>query len=427
MKYSKLSKKIRFFFEGIYKSRLTGAGLWLFISSILAGAFGYVFQISMGRTLTIEEYGEFSAIFAIFAITAAPFGTLTMVIVRRVSEYRTLPTGGIEEISSFYIWTLKRGVIFGVILIFLGVLSAPIFQAYVKSSNIISLYFLYGVLFFTLLLFINNAFIQGLQNFKSLGLSNILLFLFRVAISSLLVWLGFGVHGAIGGVLVAALVTWLITFGAVSSLFTVTKKPQGNHLRLGPTIPVLVANIAFAAMTQSDIIYVNYFYSPHDASMYAAASVLGKAILYLSGGIVLALFPMVAEKHARRESDLTLLQQCMGLVISLSLLGCIFYYIFGEMLIYFLFGTNYTEAGQLLKYYGIAMLPMGIVMILEHYFIAKNRIFFSYLFILIVPLQFLTLMHFHESLITVILLVGISGFLAVLIGLFFLKRITNKV
>ena len=54
--------------------------------------------------------------------------------------------------------------------------------------------------------------------------------------------------------------------------------------KLGSILPVIVANISFAIMTQADMVLVNYHFSSEIAGEYAAASILGKAVLYLRVG-----------------------------------------------------------------------------------------------------------------------------------------------
>jgi O-antigen/teichoic acid export membrane protein len=401
---------------GMFYGKLARAGALLFFGSIAGGILGYVFQVLMGRMLNTQEYGLFSAIMALFAVLVTPLTTLMMVVSRKISEYSAKQDSG--SITHFYYSinirsTLVGGGVLGICLLF-----APQVQSYLKAPSIIPVYLLGALLFLTFLPIINNAFLQGLQSFTWLSASNSLVFLLKIIFSVVLVWLGYGVAGAIGGSILATLAIWIVTYGALYGPLAAGRgKPyQTMHLSFKPALPVFVANVAFAAMTQLDMVLVNYYFSAHEAGLYAAASILGKAVMYLPGGIALALYPMVAENHARNESSVHLLLQSLGLATVLCATGATFYFIFGDWMIQLLYGERYREAVEILRYYGFAILPMTVVMIVEHFLIAKGRVMFAYLFMIIAPLQLLTVYLYHETLLMIVGIMAIFGVLLVCVG-----------
>jgi O-antigen/teichoic acid export membrane protein len=162
---------------------------------------------------------------------------------------------------------------------------------------------------------------------------------------------------------------------------------------------------------------VNHFFPAQDAGLYAAAAVLGKAVLYLPGGIALALFPMVVEQHARRQETRSLFLQALLLVGLVCTAGATFYLVAGRWLVQLLYGAQYAEAGELLRYYGFAILPMTLVMVAEYFLIAKGRILFAYIFVIIAPLQTIAVYLWHDSLVVVIGIMGGFGALLACLGL----------
>ena len=130
----------------------------------------------------------------------------------------------------------------------------------------------------------------------------------------------------------------------------------------------------------------------------------------------MALFPMVAENHARSQGSAHLLLQAVGLTTLLSSAGAVFYLLFGEEIIALLYGEHYLGAGKLLKFYGFAILPMALVLVAEHFLIAKGRVLFAYLFLFIAPLQLIAVHFFHDSMHMVLAVVGVSGLVLALLG-----------
>jgi O-antigen/teichoic acid export membrane protein len=411
---------------GLFFSKLARASLWLFVGGIAGGILGYVYQVLMGRMLSTQEYGLFSAMMALFTVFAAPLGTLMMVISRRVSEYRARQDSG--SVTHFYYSINIRTAVVGALILSVSLFFAPQIQSYLKAPSVIPVCLLVALLFLTFLPIINNAFLQGLQSFAWLSASGSLGVLLKIIFSVALVRLGYGVAGALGGTILASLAICLITYGALyDTLAEGQGKPfQTTHVSFKSALPVLVTNAAFAAMTQLDMVLVNYYFPPHEAGLYAAASILGKAVMYLPGGIAMALFPMVAENHARDESSAHLLFQSVGLTALLCGAGAIFYFLFGEWIIVLLYGESYQGAGDVLKLFGFAIFPMALVMVAVNFYIAEGRVLFAYLFVFVAPLQLTAFYFYHESLQMVVAVMGASGLILALLGYGLLWRAFRK-
>lgn len=407
---------------GVFLSKLARASAWLFAGTVGAGALGYVFQVLMGRMLSTSDYGLFSAVMAVFAIFSAPLGTLMMVISRKVSEYRASEdTGSIRHLYSSV--NVKAGVA-GAVMVALSLLFAPYLQRYLKTPTLVPLYLLGLLLSATLPTVINDAYLQALQRFSWLSASTTLRVLLRIIFSVAMVWMGWGVAGALGGAVLAAIAAAAIThFPLHPQLAAGRGKPFATaHLVFGSSVPVLVANIAFAVMTQLDMVLVNYYFPAHEAGVYAAASILGKAVMYLPGGIAVALFPMVAENHARKRSSAHLLFQAVGFTAVLCTVGASFYFFAGERLVVLLYGESYRAAGVVLRYFGFAILPMGLVLVAEYFLIAKGRVVFAYLFAAVAPLQVLAIYLWHDSLLVVVAITAAGGVCVATLGYAILWR-----
>jgi len=406
----------------LFIGKLANASAWMLVGSIAAGVLGYVLQVLMGRMLGVQEYALFSAIMALFTILATPLSTMVMLISRKVSEYFANQDN--SAITYVYYTIHKRSMVAGVLILGLGFAFDSEIQHYLKAPTSVPVYALALLLFVTSFPFVNNAFLQGLQKFAWLSASSALNAIFKICLSVVFVWAGYGVSGAIGGAALAYILTWAITYlalwGTLQKGLGQTSKAQS--ITLGSAFPVFVANGAFAVMTQLDMVLVNYFFPAHEAGLYAAASILGKAVLYLPGGIALALFPMVAERHAREEGSAHLLMQALGLTFILCGIGATIYFFCGEWFVQLVYGDQYREAGELLQYYGFAIFPMSIVMVVEYFLIAKGRVLFAYLFMLIAPLQIMAVYYFHESLFSIIAIMALFGMTVVTIGLALLWR-----
>ena len=391
-------------------SKLLRAGFWLPGANVGVGLLGYVYQVLMGRMLSPADFALLSAVMALITFFSSPLSAMFMVISRRVSALRA--QAQFDTLRSLYSHAHEYLAWGGLIFLLLLIPFADTAQAYLKSPGQAPIWIFGVFMIFGAFLLVNNAYFQGMQRFGWLGAISASGMALRIALSMLFIILGYGVNGALFGVLLATASMWLVGGAAIRQGFS----PKGINSRqsieafpIKTVLPVLIANIAFAAMTQLDMVLVNWYFPAEQAGIYAAASVLGKAVLYLPGGLVMALYPMVAENHAKDKGSAYLMLQAAAITAALCSLAAVVYWLFGEWLVSLLYGKPYAGAGELLRWYGFAILPMALVMVAEHFLIAQGRVLFAWLFLGMAPLQVLAIHFWHAQLWMVIAIMGLCG------------------
>ena len=410
----------------LFLGKLARASSWLFVGGVAGGILGYLFQIIMGRMLSVSEYGIFSALMAMIVVIGAPMATLSMIISRRVSTYRSEQDNG--KLGYLFYWINRKLLLIAVVLIVLVVFNIKPLQNFLLIEKSAHLYLLLIILLIAFPQAVNNAYLQGLQYFKWLSVSGVLATLLKIIIAVILIYFGLGVAGALGGVIFSTFIILILTYVVLRPSLSKNNASISNttHLLFKSAMPVLLANVAFAVMTQIDMVLVKYYFSEQEVGIYAAASILGKAVMYLPGGIAMALFPMVAENHASGKSSAHLMFQAVGVTALLSLTGALFYYFFADSIIVLLYGNDYKEAANVLKYFGFAILPMALIMVAEHFLIAMGRVLFTYLFMVVAPLQLIAIYYYHDTLLDIVAVLSISGIILVVSGYGLLWRTFKK-
>lgn len=395
-------------------------GLLLSAANIGAGLLGYVFQSAMGKLLLPAEYGQLTSIVALGIFLASPLNALTMLISREVG-WSTAANTGIAEFKNEYLQLLKKAVIFIAIAACIFIIFITNIQDYLRLKNFNPLILFFIYLSFLIICSINFAYFQGVKNFKLIASFEILGVGLKIVLSVIFVALGYGVSGAIGGMALAAVI-----IGATGSIVLVRVEPvliknlisqstEVTKLKSRPLMVVLAA-VGFSAITQLDVVYANMYFSAKDVGLYAAVSILGKAIFYLPGGFAMALFPAVVANDAAGISSYSSLFKALVASIVLCVCGAFFYLFFGAWIIKFFYGPSYSEASLLLGIYGFAVIPFGIIMLGEQFLIAKGRTLFTWIFLLFAPLQYYAISIWHDSLQTLIMIIGLSGLSICLIG-----------
>jgi O-antigen/teichoic acid export membrane protein len=402
--------------QQLFFGKLANASSWLFAGGFVGGVLGYLFQVIMGRMLSVVEYGALTALMAIMMLIGAPLNTLTMVVSRKVSAYRS---DQYANHRAYLFYMVNKKILLLVMVFVIPVLFylEPI-QHFLVIEKSMYLYLFIAIMFLALPQAVSISFLQGLQYFKWLSAAGVLATLVKIVIAVVLIYFGFGVSGALGGVLISSLFIVVLVYVVLRPSLGRKNIDSSSKVVLSfrAAVPVLIANVAFAVMTQIDMVLVKHYFSEQDAGIYAAASILGKAVMYIPGGIALALFPMVAENHAAGRSSAHLLIQAFSITVILCILGALFYYYFSDSIITLLYGEDYRPAAVILKYYGFAMIPMALIMVAEHFLIAMGRVLFAYLFMIVAPLQLIAIYHYHDSLLGIVVIMSISGLTLTLLG-----------
>ena len=289
---------------------------------------------------------------------------------------------------------------------------------YAQLESLVSAWIFLLLTFMMLFGPVNNAFLQAQQNFRWLAIAGVASHGLKLLFCVSLIFAGFKLNGVLMGMVFTTITVWFITYiplRAEVAQYTGVE-PSINHLSFKGTIPVLIANFSFAVLTQIDLLLVNHYFNAYQAGIYASAAILGKAVMYLPGAITIAMFPMVAENESRSQSSANLFLNAMMLTAGLSSAGAVFYFLFADDIMTLFYGQKYQGAAELLKLYGFAMLPMTLVMVAEHFLIAKGRVVFAYAMMIGIPFVLFAAHKYHASLIDMVYILAAGGLGVALVG-----------
>ena len=404
--------------RSLHSDKLIKSFSLLFVAAMVTNVFNYAFQITMGRMLSPKEYGLMNALMALFVIMVVPVAPLFTVITRKMAEYKAI--GDLAAIHDLHRKMSRRVIWAGLCGMVLFLILSPYLGDYLRMSSLIPIVIMGMSLVAALAYPLNLAVLQGVQDYTWLGVNQALggpaKFLFTV----LFVWAGFGVSGVMAGMVVSGLLLWAMSYFPTEKHLTHAKDSFGvaKHISYTDAIPVFLAVFAFTLLTQADMVLVNrYFPVQEEAGIYASAAVLGKAVMYIPGAIVLALFPMVSEQYALNRGSRHLLIKSLIMTTAISGSGAVFFYLFPVSIIGVVYGNQYTAAASILKYYGLAMLPMALLMVLMNYLIARQKNLFSYIMIVGALLEIFAVILFHDSPMQIVFIMLTAGTLLLVTGI----------
>ena len=246
----------------IFENKLFFGGIILTASNVLAGILGYCFQILMGRMLTPIEFGLLSAILSLGMFCASPLNALALVIARRVAFLAA--RGSDNQLQSLifrmHAWTICTAV--GLAFAYGALL--PKIGALVNVDQEIHLWLFFIFMVFVALSSICNAVLQGLELFAHLSAVGITGVALKLIFAPLLVTSGFGLVGVIAAVALSSFSVWILVgwFALAKTNKLAITRLEDIQLPNSNYILILCATVAFAAMTQLDMVLVKKYFSP---------------------------------------------------------------------------------------------------------------------------------------------------------------------
>jgi O-antigen/teichoic acid export membrane protein len=405
--------------------RFLRIGTLLFVATMFTHLCTFLFQVTMGRMLSPADYGTMNALFSTFMVAAIPFATISMVLTRQASFFKA--EGQLAGIRGLFRWTYRRLLTVGLPALLVFLFLAPLLRGFLQMETTVPIILMGFGIFVSVSFPVNLAFLGGLQHFVPMAIASGSLGPLKYSLCVLFVVLGLGINGVFIGQILCYTGLFLISYWPIRRALRHVGTPQEKPRRLfARAYPELLANLAFAFMTQFDLVLVKHLFPPETVGTYAVAAVFGRAVMYLPGGLVLALFPMVAENYALNKNQTSMLWKALAYTLLLSGCGTLLYWLFPTPVLSLLFGGKYLDGAPLLAYYGVAMLPMALLLITMNFHIARGHGRVWMLIALGAIVEVLAILLWHQNLGQILKAVFTGGSVALVASIWPLLRTGNR-
>ena len=391
------------------KDDLYRSSVILFVGAVAGGGANYLFQIIMGRMLPVTTFGELNTLLALITIIGIPFAAITNYIAREVAGL--MARGENAATNSFvlvsYRWILSLGLLACLLMAGLSGYLADFF----KMEQRLALALLALAIYLSLGISVTRGVLQGTQNFWMLSFMPAGLGFSKLLFCVALVYLGYALAGVMAGIALGSMLVLGIAsvpvMRAFRSGFGSFEVEAGAGYRF---LPILLANFAFAVLSQSDIILVKRLFTAYDAGIFSSAAIIAKIVLYLPTALSLALFPMVASYTRRGGSTRHYLSRSLTLTLLIAMSSAALLYLYPQFLIATFFGEKFLTAVHLLGPFALAVAPMTLVHLIMTYEVARGRAAASYVMMGAAAVQVLGVYFVTETLhqvLSVILVVNL--------------------
>jgi O-antigen/teichoic acid export membrane protein len=268
--------------------------------------------------------------------------------------------------------------------------------------------------------------LQGQLRVYIISSLNILVAVLKIVVGLTLVMLGYQIVGAMIGIVVSLLVAYLIALYVIRKRIVKKTNEDVHEEKLlfdeikDYGIKFFLATLGIAVFTSMDVILARHFFPPVLAGQYAALSIMGKSIFYLTFPINFIFFPLIAQKKEKKENVTPTLIFATILILIVSVFGSTIYFLYPEIILRIFFPSpDYKSLSIYLGPISIYFLIFSIASLFNSYLlsIGKTQIYKINIFAGVLLTVLIVL--FHESLFEVIGMLFISSFLLLILLLLY--------
>lgn len=284
---------------------LISGGAIIVIGSLAGNVFNYLFNLSMGRMLTVVEYGILASLISLFNIFVVFSTSITTIFSKFSASFIA------KEKNDHIGILLRKGTIYigsiGLIITLLIIIGSLSIADFFKIKDTLLVDLIAISLFFSFLSSVAFGILQGIFKFFHYSVVYVLGMFSKFLLAISFVLIGLKVFGPIWAIVITSAGSYLLSIyflknylnkDGIKSLVL----PNLHSELISYGLPVLLSSIGLTLIYTMDIILVKHYLSPTLAGQYAALSLMGRSIFFVVSPISSVFFALIAQKKERNEN-----------------------------------------------------------------------------------------------------------------------------
>lgn len=342
-------------------------------AALVANVFSYAFHFILSRRLGPDRYGTLATMIAIsgmLGVLGAAVGTVAM------QETARMWASHLDRrIAPFLRRTgLAVLALAGLVAAAVALLSLPL-QTYLHVAD--------PLLWLLLAVYVGAAIFSGFARGAAQGAHRFGIFaasllsegLGKVVFAVAFVTLGFGVAGALGGLICGVLIGLAIVFAPMVFGGAHDASHAGERVRLqGEAAKVLSVTAMMSALLFVDMLFAKHHFSGAVTGYFSAAGTVARTIPYGVGLVAFVVMPKAAAaQHASRDSLQRILLMAAGIALALAAVSLVFIIALPREIISITYGVKYLAAVPMLRVYAIDEALFSLYAVAVSYLVAIAR------------------------------------------------------
>jgi O-antigen/teichoic acid export membrane protein len=382
---------------------------WMMISTVAGGAVMYAVHM-IARRMPIEEYGVFTTLIQVITLMGIPGVGLQSVFAQQAAA--ALHEGHERELAGVFRGVLRA--IFCIWLLMLAVFFVLRHQAQdnFKISNPMALWMTVIIGLPTMWFPIMMGMLQGRQNFLWLGWAQIVHGVGRFSgICVVVLIFGGWAAGATGAIFVGLMAALAIGAWQNWDYWRIQPEPIIWRKWLGRVVPLTFGLGAATFMLSADMLFVQWFFDKEQTGYYAAAGMIGRALVYFTQPMTAVMFPKVVRSAAQSKKT-DVLAMTLGVTALAGGAAALACTILPSLPLRIVYGQKFLSvATPLVPWFAWCMLPLTMANVLISAMMARAQFKSVPWLVLVVIGYAIALYYRHQTFQMVIQTLGIFGLL----------------
>jgi len=373
------------------------------VGSMLAAFFSYLLQFVFGRILSVADFGTFNALLSLSYLIGVPAGVFGVSLIKHVSELSAKKDS--KKLTTLYWKLILLALLLGLVVAILVFLLRKIISTQLKIYDI-GLILMFGLLMGSSFIgAIQSSYLQGLLRYKAFAFYSVVSSFFRFSLATLAVFLGFKLIGAFGGMLFAAVASFITAYLILRKNLTVFENlnlVQDYKKIMFFSLPVMFVQFGLMLLNNVDVILVKKYFDPDMAGYYAGTVTLGKIFLFGAGAVSTVMFPTISSLAVRGLNYMRVFFKFLFLLLIIVAAGIVAFSLFPSLLTQLFFGERFIASVEYLPRFSLFIGLYVIINFLVVFFLAINR---TSVFLVLLPgliLQYVLIATSHDNIYQII-------------------------
>ena len=368
---------------------------------VVSNVFNYLYYMLVGRRAGVVTYGEVTSVVSVLFVLAAP-ATVGQLVVARLSA-------GLDAVGDraslrrlgdlVTMWTGAVGLLAIVVLI---AARDPIahFFAFDDAGPVVA-----GAVSLAMLLvaFVQRGVLQGAHLFTSLSASLAIEAVVKVIVGVALVG-RFGATGAIAGVAIGLACAAAYNLAAYRLRFGTGRAriPHDRATVLRVVGGIGLGQLTITVLTFYDVPLVKHAFDPRSAGLYAAAALVGRAVIGACSFLPIVLLPKATARAATGASALPMLFAGAGSALAITAVAAAAAAIAPAFVVTVIAGRAFAAAAPYVLPYVVAAGLLSTATVAAAYNFALHRYAFVPVTAIVACAEIVTLCAWHPTISAVV-------------------------
>lgn len=356
----------------IRKSDVVRHGAIVFGGVVVANVFSYLFYVLISRRAGVEAYGVVTSLISALLVLAAPATVVQLIAARFAADLEARGDNAalrkLSDVVTF--WTAGVATVF-VVAGILGRQAIAEFFNITSTGPIVMSAVGFG---FLAVVIAQRGVLQGAHRFGDYSASLTVDGVAKVVVGVPLVT-PFGAVGGLIGLVASQIAAFAYSLYAFRARFGKVRAP----LALDRSVIVRVVSqvglgqITFTVLMFYDVPLIKHAFDARTAGLYAAAALVGRAVLAAVSFIPTIVMPKATSRVATGRSPLPLLGAALGIsaaIVGFAVLACA---LAPRLVVTLIAGRAFGEAAPIVLLYTIASGALSLANVIAAYKMGLHR------------------------------------------------------